>query len=55
MARLVGFSKVIPASAEFQPQRLQYRKNGRPPSVLTVDIRPSEDSGGSDSMAMKVF
>jgi len=55
LARLVGFSKVIHTSAEFQRQQLRCRKNGRFLSVLMVDICPSADSGGSDGMTIKVF
>jgi len=55
LARLVGFSKVIPTSAESQRQWLQYKKNGGSPSVFMVDIRPSADSGGSDGTTIKVF
>ena len=55
LARLVGFSKVIPTSAESQRQWLQYKKNGGSPSVFMDDIRPSADSGGSDGTTIKVF
>jgi len=55
LARLVGFSKVIPTSAESQRQWLQYKKNGGSPRVFMVDIRPSADSGGSDGTTIKVF
>ena len=55
LARLVGFSKVIPTSAESQRQWLQYKKNGGSPSVFMVDIRPSADSGGSDGTTINVF
>lgn len=55
LARLVGFSKVIPTSAESQRQWLQYKKNGGSPSVFMEDIRPSADSGGSDGTTIRVF
>jgi hypothetical protein len=55
LARLVGFSKVIPTSAESQRQWLQYKKNGGSPSVFTDDIRPSASSGGSDGTTIRVF
>ena len=55
LARLVGFSKVIPTSAESHRQWLQYKKKGGSPSVFMDDIRPSEDSGGSDGTTIKVF
>ena len=55
LARLVGFSKVIPTSAESQRQWLQYKKNGGSPSVFMDDTRPSADSGGSDGTTMSVF
>ena len=55
LARLVGFSKVIPTSAESQRQWLQYKKNGGSPSVFMDDMRPSADSGGSDGTTIKVF
>lgn len=55
LARLVGFSNVIPTSAESQRQWLQYRKNGGSPSVFMDVTRPSADSGGSDGTTIKVF
>ena len=51
----MGFSKVIPTSAESQRQWLQYKKNGGSPSVFMDETRPSADSGGSDGTTINVF
>ena len=52
----VGFSKVMPTSAESQRQWLQYRKKGGSPAVLrTEGKRPSPLSGGSDGTTVRVF
>ncbi len=56
-ARPVGFSNVIPTSAESHRQWLQYRKKGGSPIVLITkdDARPSSVSGGSDGTTVNVF
>lgn len=49
----VGFSNVIPISAESHLQWLQYRKKGGSPEALTV--RGSAVSGGSEETTDSVF
>ena len=52
----VGFSNVIPISAESHLQWLQYKKNGGSPTALNVaDIRPSGVSVGSEDTTDRVL
>jgi hypothetical protein len=55
-ARPVGFSNVMPTSAESHLQWLQYKRKGGSPMELTgTERRPSPTSGGSEGTTDRVF